>query len=825
MIMSLEEIHVKKIASLLDTGITNPVVLIEAPHGYSKRELVRRFVLDSEINFAWLSLGRMDNWAFYNWKHLLEEIKGAFPDQVGDHNQLEFKLTPDQMTVFTGSLGEVIADNGPLLLILDDYSILVEQQVRLFYETLIEAKITGLHLLIISSEKTNLEELCLRCDVDCFMIGEKELRLTPVETRRYFARNSVDITLQQAEQVTDTWKGWPLPILMLSEYQDIDELQEGALEPVHSLFYSNYFDRYPQRIKNILIRMSLLSVIPIELYAFLTEEEKRVIENNPLIYCDHVNGIFTLQKDYKNFLAARQGYLSEEQKTDTFRRAGDILLKREQFNSTLPLLIQGKEYDKAVALVWELIDHFTAYPILKATYQQISQLPDDYLDTHPRAILQQASMLFNLDEIRKGEELLWRVIDRYKAGQISDCEVVGEAYFLLYQVARMDGHENIVEYARLASEYLPNGSRYWCDPISVLREGIKVRFPPYDEKRPELLEEARETFKKVNPYLTIIFGGKNVHIDKLCEAEISYYRFDLKDARIKMLELVHLAERGQIHELVLVARQYLVRIALLKGDEADASKQISHITSFIQDSKLYQYNGSEARIQSLFSFSQRESDDLYIRLNEHNLNQEARWELTRNGLTQARFLIQNHLYEESIALLNSLEDDFKPYKGCWLGTLYVKVFRAISYARINDKAAAIADLYDAYKMTWGNSIIAPFIECEVNMRFLVEIAREEAPEKFDPEWLELIFVKSNNLARRTTQRRKNKLAEKNAIELTPRRVEILRDMADGLSAKEIAEKRNIKESTVRTHIKNICNDLGAINRANAVQIAISKRLI
>lgn len=55
--------------------------------------------------------------------------------------------------------------------------------------------------------------------------------------------------------------------------------------------------------------------------------------------------------------------------------------------------------------------------------------------------------------------------------------------------------------------------------------------------------------------------------------------------------------------------------------------------------------------------------------------------------------------------------------------------------------------------------------------------------------------------------------------------EILRDMADGLSAKGIAEKRNIKESTVRPHIKNFCNDLGAFNRANAVQIAISKRLI
>lgn len=824
--MKLVENHKQRITSLLNEGLKNSVVRIEAPHGYIKRELVYQYVLDNEINFAWLRLRKMDNWLFINWKHLIHELQKVLPKQEDDYAQLELPTTPGQIAEFVERLEKALANSQPVVMVIDDYSILQEEQVRLFYESLIESDIKNLHLLIISSEKTNIGEICQESNVTSFLIEEDELRLRPLETKRYFEINQVSLTLQQAEQITDKWKGWPLPILMLAkDHQDISELQESPLDKVQPLFFFHYFDRYSPRIKKILIRMSLLQEIPLELYDFLLEEGKKVIENNPLIYCDKVNGIFTLQIDYRNFLATRQVYLSEEEKADTFTKAGDVLIKRQQFESAIPLLIEGKDYDQAVELVWDMLDQFMDYSKLQFIDQQINQIPDDYLSTHPRAMIQRASILIFLGEFVKSEELLHGLIEEFEAGRINDSEVVGEAYYLLFQLARTKGVKDIVEYARLASEYLPRGSRYWGDPVAILIKALRVRFPPYDEKRAQLLEEARAIFKTVNPYVTTIYGGKDVHLDKLCEAEISFYTYNLKDARIKMLELVHLAEKDQINELVLLARQYLLRLAILKGELDEADKQMKHITSFVQDSKLYQYNGFQARSKSMLALSLRETNDVHIRVKRNDLKKESRWELTRNGLPQARYLIQNHRYEESIALLNSLDSDFKPHKGYWLGTLYVKIFRATAHARMGRKAAAMNDLYDAYAMTWGNKVITPFIECEADARYLITIAREEAPERFDPEWLDIIYVKSNSLSRHITQRRKQKHAADHSIKLTPRRVEILRDLSEGLTAIEIANKRNIKESTVRTHIKNICNDLGAVNRTNAVQIATARGII
>jgi NarL family two-component system response regulator LiaR len=62
-------------------------------------------------------------------------------------------------------------------------------------------------------------------------------------------------------------------------------------------------------------------------------------------------------------------------------------------------------------------------------------------------------------------------------------------------------------------------------------------------------------------------------------------------------------------------------------------------------------------------------------------------------------------------------------------------------------------------------------------------------------------------------------------ELSAREKEILVLMADGLKNAAIAQQMYISEATVRFHVGNILRKLGAANRAQAVRIAIERRLI
>jgi NarL family two-component system response regulator YdfI len=61
--------------------------------------------------------------------------------------------------------------------------------------------------------------------------------------------------------------------------------------------------------------------------------------------------------------------------------------------------------------------------------------------------------------------------------------------------------------------------------------------------------------------------------------------------------------------------------------------------------------------------------------------------------------------------------------------------------------------------------------------------------------------------------------------LSPREIEVVRMIADGLGNKEIASKLGISDQTVKFHISTIFAKLGAANRAEAVTLGIRLGLI
>lgn len=61
--------------------------------------------------------------------------------------------------------------------------------------------------------------------------------------------------------------------------------------------------------------------------------------------------------------------------------------------------------------------------------------------------------------------------------------------------------------------------------------------------------------------------------------------------------------------------------------------------------------------------------------------------------------------------------------------------------------------------------------------------------------------------------------------LTLREMQMLECLADGLSNKEIANRLALSEETVKSHIKNLYEKLGASDRAHAVAIALRQSII
>jgi DNA-binding NarL/FixJ family response regulator len=61
--------------------------------------------------------------------------------------------------------------------------------------------------------------------------------------------------------------------------------------------------------------------------------------------------------------------------------------------------------------------------------------------------------------------------------------------------------------------------------------------------------------------------------------------------------------------------------------------------------------------------------------------------------------------------------------------------------------------------------------------------------------------------------------------LTPREVEVLSLVAEGLSNKEIGQRLGTAGGTVKIHIQNVLSKLGAADRTHAVTIAIQRGIL
>jgi ATP/maltotriose-dependent transcriptional regulator MalT len=64
-----------------------------------------------------------------------------------------------------------------------------------------------------------------------------------------------------------------------------------------------------------------------------------------------------------------------------------------------------------------------------------------------------------------------------------------------------------------------------------------------------------------------------------------------------------------------------------------------------------------------------------------------------------------------------------------------------------------------------------------------------------------------------------------SLGITPRELQMLELIAEGLSNKEVAERVFVSENTVKTHLSRVFDKLGARRRTQAVQLGKELRLI
>jgi LuxR family maltose regulon positive regulatory protein len=220
-----------RLNALLDRALECSFTLVSAPAGFGKTTLLSTWAQAlpaHDIGVCWLSLDEEDNDPYLFWTYVLAALQTQDPQHFAPLlSQLQSSSPPPLKSLLTQLINLLIEFDQHLVLILDDYHRITEEQVHATLASLVEHLPAQLHLILATRADPPLPLPLLRAKQRVWEIRTEQLRCTTQETGAFF-QQVVGIRLpdQMLQEVVARIEGWlvGLHLLALSLPEQVEPL-------------------------------------------------------------------------------------------------------------------------------------------------------------------------------------------------------------------------------------------------------------------------------------------------------------------------------------------------------------------------------------------------------------------------------------------------------------------------------------------------------------------------------------------------------------------------------------------------------------------------
>jgi LuxR family transcriptional regulator, maltose regulon positive regulatory protein len=217
--------------TLLGESSDHKATLISAPAGYGKTTLLAQWgqAEEADLSFAWVSLDEQDNDPVRLWRHIVEALRQAVPEEdfgadvlvgMGAAGQ---KLVEAPLPMLINELAELPYQ---VVVVLDDYQVLTEGDSHESVAFFIEHFPENVHLVISSRTYPPLPLGRLRARGELNEIRAEQLAFSEEEaTRLLNEKMGLDIGTDDLSVLFERTEGWPAAIYLayLSLHQREDK--------------------------------------------------------------------------------------------------------------------------------------------------------------------------------------------------------------------------------------------------------------------------------------------------------------------------------------------------------------------------------------------------------------------------------------------------------------------------------------------------------------------------------------------------------------------------------------------------------------------------
>jgi LuxR family maltose regulon positive regulatory protein len=263
-----ELVHRAALLDALSAGRRRKLTLLSAPAGWGKTTLLAQWALGAgeDQRLGWLSLDSSDNDPVWFWMYVVAALQKVSPG-VGTRAVELLAMGADPVQVVLPTLlNDLDTITGPMVLIVDDYHLVVNRAVHEQMAFVIGRMPANLHLVLATRSDPMLPLARLRASGDLVEMRSDDLRFGVIEAGHLLndvlGLDLADADVQLLHQRTEGWAaGLYLAALSLAERRDAAAfIRTFAGDNRHIVDYlmAEVLDRQPAQMRSFLLRTSVL---------------------------------------------------------------------------------------------------------------------------------------------------------------------------------------------------------------------------------------------------------------------------------------------------------------------------------------------------------------------------------------------------------------------------------------------------------------------------------------------------------------------------------------------------------------------------------------
>jgi LuxR family maltose regulon positive regulatory protein len=341
---------------------------VVAPAGYGKTTLLAQWTARDNRSFAWVTLDERDNDPIVLLRHIAAALEVAEPLEARLVDALE-KPGASIWTKALPRLAKELAERGPIVLVLDDLSLLRARASIEAVAALVDAEAERSMLVLAGRTSPRLPLARLRASGRLLELGSADLAMTKREGELLLRQSGARLGAERAVELVERCEGWPAGLYLTALSIRDGEASGAEAVPLSGddryladYFRSEYLARLRPGPLRFLRRTSVLERMSGPLCDALLEDEGSAQElerieraNLFLVPLDNRRGWYRYHHLFRDLL--QRELVDDEPEVVPFLhgRAADWFEEHGDQESALEHASAAGDLDRAAALLTALV--------------------------------------------------------------------------------------------------------------------------------------------------------------------------------------------------------------------------------------------------------------------------------------------------------------------------------------------------------------------------------------------------------------------------------------------------------------------------------------